>query len=336
MPDTWLHDARSAAFALEARPKRAGDGWLVRCPAHPDRNPSLHISPKQGEGFLVYCFGGCSFEAVCHALKARGIPMPYYQSGPDTGQQPDFPKPHRPAPPPARPDPYSWGDAFGTLPPLRRLRFDGRLPAAVWVYLDAVARPYTIIARYQDGAEKTYRPWSPWIHRRAPNRRVPLMRMPPAPRYLYRLPELLAHDPAVVLLVEGEKTADAARALFPDCLATTYMGGSQSVSKADFQPLRRHRVIVLPDHDQGGDYALPHIHRHLRAFGIDAPTLWLADEFPALPGERLRRRRWDLADPYLLGVTATRTTAWRRSLAADHPLHLAAPAPPIPDLLRAA
>jgi len=38
--------------------------WLARCPAHPDKTPSLAIR-EEGDRVLIHCFAGCSpFEVV--------------------------------------------------------------------------------------------------------------------------------------------------------------------------------------------------------------------------------------------------------------------------------
>ena len=47
--------------------RRTGNGWMARCPAHEDKNPSLSICERNGS-ILLNCFAGCSFEAVCAAL----------------------------------------------------------------------------------------------------------------------------------------------------------------------------------------------------------------------------------------------------------------------------
>ncbi len=53
---------------LEAvRPKGTGK-WQARCPAHDDREPSLSIREADDGRILVYCFAGCSVEAICAAL----------------------------------------------------------------------------------------------------------------------------------------------------------------------------------------------------------------------------------------------------------------------------
>jgi len=45
---------------------------MCRCPAHDDKNPSLHVSQRQGKP-LVHCHAGCSQEDVIGALKSRGL-----------------------------------------------------------------------------------------------------------------------------------------------------------------------------------------------------------------------------------------------------------------------
>ena len=68
----------------------------------------------------------------------------------------------------------------------------------------------------------------------------------PEPRPLYGLPKLTAMPDALILLVEGEKTADAAQAYFPHHAALTWGGGAKAVSKADFSPLQGRKVITWP------------------------------------------------------------------------------------------
>lgn len=78
----------------------------------------------------------------------------------------------------------------------------------------------------------------------------------PKPRPLYGLDRLAAKPQATVLVVEGEKAADAAHALFPQLVAVTWAGGSKAVAHSDWAPLTGRKVIVWPDADEPGDAAM--------------------------------------------------------------------------------
>ena len=76
------------------------------------------------------------------------------------------------------------------------------------------------------------------------------------PRPLYRLDALAAHPDAPVIVVEGEKAADAAQRLLPDLVATTSSGGCKAAAKANWSPLRGRRIVIWPDADsEGAEYA---------------------------------------------------------------------------------
>ena len=49
---------------LKAR--KSGSGWIAKCPAHEDGNPSLSINENDGK-ILLHCHAGCTTEAVCRA-----------------------------------------------------------------------------------------------------------------------------------------------------------------------------------------------------------------------------------------------------------------------------
>jgi hypothetical protein len=71
-------------------------------------------------------------------------------------------------------------------------------------------------------------------------------------RPLYGLPDLLATPAGSrVYVTEGEKAADAARAV--GLVATTSPHGSKSASKADWSPVAGRDVVILPDHDDAGE-----------------------------------------------------------------------------------
>lgn len=65
------HIAQDIASALEGKPDRKG-GWMVLCPAHADRNPSLHVTVRDDK-VLVKCFAGCDQENIIAALQQMGL-----------------------------------------------------------------------------------------------------------------------------------------------------------------------------------------------------------------------------------------------------------------------
>ncbi|MHB9023969.1 MAG: phage/plasmid primase, P4 family [Armatimonadota bacterium] len=50
--------------------KRTGAGWMARCPAHDDKNPSLSIT-ETPDRILLNCHAGCSSENVTRAMGLR-------------------------------------------------------------------------------------------------------------------------------------------------------------------------------------------------------------------------------------------------------------------------
>lgn len=47
-------------------------GWMACCPAHDDKNPSMHVNVGNDGRILVKCYAGCTTSAICAAL---GIKM---------------------------------------------------------------------------------------------------------------------------------------------------------------------------------------------------------------------------------------------------------------------
>jgi putative DNA primase/helicase len=63
--------AENIAKALGGR--KAGGGWMTRCPSHDDREPSLSIREGDDGKVLVHCHAGCDQGRVIAALRSRGL-----------------------------------------------------------------------------------------------------------------------------------------------------------------------------------------------------------------------------------------------------------------------
>lgn len=109
------------------------------------------------------------------------------------------------------------------------------------------------------------------------------------PRPLYKLDALSARSGAPVLVVEGEKAADAAGTKFPDYIAITSPGGSNAARKADWTVLRGRNVTVWPDADAPGAKYADAVAEACQAAGAgEVRIVSLPDGLP---------EGWDLADP---------------------------------------
>lgn len=58
----------AAEIVHQLRGRRSGDGWIARCPAHDDSNPSLSLR-QDGAKLLVHCHAGCAQSDVVAAFK---------------------------------------------------------------------------------------------------------------------------------------------------------------------------------------------------------------------------------------------------------------------------
>ena len=129
-----------------------------------------------------------------------------------------------------------------------------------------------------------------------------------SPRPLYGL-ELLADRPdAQVLLVEGEKAADAARQLIPGMVAMTWPAGANAAKYADWQPLAGRNVVLWPDNDAPGRQAMERVAALLKGVaaevkGIDPDTQEDGSPTP---------EAWDAADALAAGWDRERTLAWAK------------------------
>ena len=109
------------------------------------------------------------------------------------------------------------------------------------------------------------------------------------------MPEVIKNSASMILVVEGEKTADAANKLFAkdNIVCISWCGGAATVSKSDWTPLFGKQVVIWPDNDQVGFKAAETICTELRKVGVQSLHVVdneiLTKQFP---------EKWDLADPY--------------------------------------
>lgn len=159
--------------------------------------------------------------------------------------------------------------------------------STLWLYADGQGRTLGYVARFETPEGKAILPLC--FGQYGTGRPQWVWKALPEPRPLYNLPSLAAApaDPPV-LLVEGEKTADAAQVLFPHCAVLTWSGGANAVGKADWSPLAARTVTIWPDNDEAGFKAALEIASLLKS---SAASVHIVLPSASLP------EKWDVADP---------------------------------------
>jgi hypothetical protein len=235
----------SALADRDCDPKRNGKGWAARCPAHEDRRPSLSVSEGDDGRALICCHAGCTVESICDAVGLRVADL--MNGDPSTLSTSTKPRQTRGNRQLCRqgngkPAEKTYKTANAAIVTLER-KLGKR--SALWTYHDAQGNPVGVIVRWDKSSGKDIRP----VARRGDQWIIGGM---PEPRPLYCLPDLAGADR--VYICEGEKAADAARAI--GLTATTSAHGSQSPDKTDWAPLAGKECVILPDNDDpGGKYA---------------------------------------------------------------------------------
>ncbi|SCA63453.1 hypothetical protein SCG7086_AR_00230, partial [Chlamydiales bacterium SCGC AG-110-P3] len=116
---------------------------------------------------------------------------------------------------------------------------------------------------------------------------------------IYGLDQLSSDSSKRVLIMEGEKAADAAKEKYGDLYACiSWSGGCGAVSKVDWRQLEGRDVFIWPDNDEAGLKAGKDLAKSLIACGADKIRMVdpkdLSKDLP---------KGWDLADPLPEGVT---------------------------------
>jgi len=275
--------------------KKAGAEFEACCPFHGEDTPSFKVNPAKG---FYHCFGcGAHGDAIGFLMQFKGLS--FLDAVAELGGAERSAVPPRSLPVPARekerapwvpivPAPADAGD----LPAAHLVR--GR-PVARWEYRDADGRLIGAVYRFvrSDGGKEVL----PVCYARNENTGVTEWRWMafPEPRPLYGLDRLAAKPDATVLLVEGEKCADAGHEELPELVTVSWPGGGKAVSKVDWAPLAGRKVITWADLDEPGDQAMQAARERLRS--IDC-KLWDMK----LPPVGSKPKGWDIADAVMDGL----------------------------------
>lgn len=132
-------------------------------------------------------------------------------------------------------------------------------PTKVWTYKTHAGEVFMYIARYDPGEKKLFIPFS-WDTEQKKWRWLSHTENCP----LYNLDHIATNTERMIIVVEGEKCADALSSIISDkFVVTTWMGGVQRIGGTDWSPLDCRRVLIWPDADNPGIEAANKIAKHL-------------------------------------------------------------------------
>jgi len=145
-------------------------------------------------------------------------------------------------------------------------------PTRVYKYSDAGGRPVGVIMRWDmpDGS-KTISQCS-WMRHKKTDRCTWKWQAFNAPRPLYRGENLAKMPNADVIIVEGEKAADALAKKLPDYVVLSWAGGSKAINQSDWGVLEGRNVVIWPDNDNAGQSAAEAIKEATEGKIIDPPS----------------------------------------------------------------
>lgn len=251
------------------------NGFHAQCPAHKDSTPSLSVRQAPNGGVYLKCFKGCTYQQIRDAL-AGTTPSPYTSA------------PLVPA--------EEWVHCTpARLPGGEPLHPILGKPVGMWAYKTLAGGIWAIVCRFATPKGKEIRPLA--LYRLSTTGELKWRwSCPPGPRPLlyWSTHYMTAPSNSEILVVEGEKAADAADYYIP---AVTWLGGSSAVDKTDWSPLAGRDVILLPDFDEPGRRCMWQIAERLVRLGA---RVRFAYPPPGVP------EGWDCADPMPEGWTLRR------------------------------
>lgn len=237
--------------------KKNGGEYYGVCPFHADTKASLQVNQKK----QVYkCFAcnaggdaidfltrlGSTFHEACEEINGGIMPEGA------TPEQREASKPKM--------NPNSWKHVYPAQAVAENFNhYKHGIPQKIWAYHTADSGVIGYVCRFDfpDGSKQTL----PLVYatdgKRSEWRWMGFVK----PRPLYNLHTLAANPKATVLLVEGEKTADAVQAqLDPSkTVVMTWVGGAQGITHADWKPIDGRRLILWGDNDKPGMDAMAQI-----------------------------------------------------------------------------
>lgn len=246
------------AFLQTGLKKKSADTWEGLCYFHAEKTPSFKVFERKQR---YKCFGCGASGDVLDFLEGTGLT---FQEAKDflAGKAGNLefkpaalyiPDENRPVWTPVPPDQMP-ADA----PKPKFEHHELGPPSKIWAYRDRQGRILGYIIRYELGGNK--KEMRPMTYCTDGTRFAWRWKSFGIPRPLYNL-DLFTKKPnhQNVLIVEGEKAADAANYFFEGkIICTTWPHGAESIKIVDWSPLQGKNVYLWPDNDKTQKYGKTH------------------------------------------------------------------------------
>lgn len=198
------------------------------------------------------------------------------------------------------------------------IHMDHGPPSAIYGYKNEAGQLLYVRARYsQAGRDRKGKPkkaFCPWVWKADAWR----PEGPPVPRPLYGLERLPALDSerakSRVIVVEGEKAADALRSILSQPIIT-WSDGAANPHKTDWRPLAGRRVLLWPDADDDGEKAMTRVAVFLNELRCNIETVDVSGQGAGWDAADAVEAGWKPAD--VREWLKMRVTAWAPPSAAS-------------------
>lgn len=221
--------------------KKKGKEYVGLCPFHDDHKPSMAVVPDKQMYSCPVCQSHGDMVTFVQKIERCTLPEALLKiTGEAAAIVADADKPK-----------WVWLQSCADVPALPTRHYSLGAPSMVWRYTDTF-----YVMRFETKSGKDIRPLT--LCTRGGGAPAWRWQGAPTPRPLYNLEALEASLSAVVIVVEGEKTAEWLQQRRPKQVVVTWHGGTSNVQNTDWSPLRGRTVLFFPDHDALG-WAAMHV-----------------------------------------------------------------------------
>ena len=277
---------------------KRGKEFVGNCVFHNDDKPSMYVTPDKG---FVHCFScGANADVIQFIMHVENVDFKEAAKilGARDNWQPSLSVPK--APP--IPDRITSKPPANSQPNTFTIKGLGE-PVAKWIYRDAESAILGYVCRYDTDEGKQIRIWTYGSNGKSePSWKCGHFSYP---RPLYGLDKIAKSPNNPILIVEGEKAADAAQILVPQYTSITWSAGAHAWNRCDLEILRGKKIILMPDNDDAGRVGMQKLAEVLSdKKGLNC-AVRILDTEGMMP-------KWDIADALEDGWTPEKFIEWAK------------------------